>query len=94
MSANGCGIWGEFTKAWAFLFHASPPFEACCDEHDLAYEQVETAADKAWADEHLRRCMAGRGWPVLGAVFQVVVTLFGWIAIFRERLQRAWPSHE
>jgi len=89
MPSNGCGMSGAISRAWKAATGDLPPFEACCDEHDLAYEQVETPADKAWADDHLRRCMAARGYPVLGILFQLAVTLFGWLAILKGRLQNA-----
>ena len=83
MASNGCGMAGNVSRAWRALTGSLPPFEACCDEHDLAYEQVVTEADRAWADWHLRRCMAARGYPVLGLLFQVAVRLFGWWAVKR-----------
>ena len=85
MAPNGCGTSGTVSRVWRACFGSLPPFEACCDEHDLAYEQVESVADRAWADDHLRRCMAARGYPVLGVLFQVAVRLFGWWAVKRHR---------
>lgn len=88
MPSNGCGMTGLLSKSWKLATGTLPPFEACCDEHDLAYEQVETLEDKAWADDHLRRCMAASGYPALGVVFQAAVRSFGWLAIFKERSLR------
>lgn len=33
-------------------------FTACCDEHDLFYEQGGSRADRAFADDILRECIA------------------------------------
>lgn len=80
MASNGCGMTGALSKVWKLFSGQLPPFQSCCDEHDLAYEQVETEEDRKWADTHLRRCMAARGYPKLGVTFMVAVRYFGWIS--------------
>lgn len=49
MASNGCGLFGTLSKVWRVVSGGAPPFEACCDEHDLAYEQIENEADRRWA---------------------------------------------
>jgi len=72
---------GLCSKVWKLCTRQLPPFERCCDEHDLAYEQVVTEEDRKWADQHLQRCMAANGYPTLGFVFMVAVRYFGWLSI-------------
>ena len=86
MSSNGCGMTGGISKLWKLCTGKLPPFEMCCDEHDLAYDQVETEEDRKWADEHLQRCMAANGYPKLGKVFEIAVRYFGWVAIIKEKI--------
>lgn len=79
MASNGCGLYGGVSALWWLLTGSAPPFEACCHEHDLAYEQIESEADRRWADVHFRRCMLARGYPVIGRLFYVAVRFGGWL---------------
>ncbi|WP_164561994.1 hypothetical protein [Nitratidesulfovibrio vulgaris] len=77
MSANGCGRYGTLSRVWRGMTGTLPPFEGCCNEHDLAYEQAETEADRRWADDHFRRCVVARGYRVTGVVLWLLVRVFG-----------------
>lgn len=87
--SNGCGLFGTLSKI-ADLFGKHLPFAGCCDEHDLAYEQIETEADRRWADAHFLRCMVERGYPWIGIIFWIIIRAFGWLSFvfrwFREKV--------
>lgn len=60
MPSNGCGGAGEISTVWRMVRGKPPPWEGCCDQHDLAYDQGGPAH---WRD-----------WPILccqNLVFQV-----------------------
>ena len=69
------------------LAAGAPPFEACCDEHDLAYEQIENEADRRWADKHFLRCMEAHGHPASGKVFFVLIRCGGWLSFVLRRFR-------
>ena len=77
MASNGCGGAGEISRAWGWLLGQLPPWEKCCDEHDLAYEQGGDDATRAWADALLRDCMIRLGYPVRAWAYWTAVRLFG-----------------
>lgn len=77
MAGNGCGGAGEISRFWRYVFGMPPPWEPCCDEHDLAYVQGGPAKWRAWADRLLRRCMIRRGYPVRAWLYWAAVRLFG-----------------
>lgn len=79
MASNGCGLFGGLSFAHRKVYGAAPAYEVCCDEHDLAYEQADTPAERKWADDHFLRCMRARGYPKWGAVFYGVVRYGGWL---------------
>lgn len=85
MSSNGCGMWGALSKAWRKLSGNLPPFEGCCDEHDLAYEQIETEEERAWADKQFLRCVQARGYPVTGFAMTSVIRAFGWFTWIKRK---------
>jgi len=78
VASNGCGAAGGISRLWRWLTGGPPPWEACCNEHDLAYEQGGPAAWRAWADALLRDCMIRRGWPVRAWAYWLVVRALGW----------------
>lgn len=86
MPSNGCGMAGEISKAWKCVTGTLPPFQVCCDEHDLAYDQIETEEDRKWADVHFGRCMMARGYTIIGAVFYAAVRAFGWISVLKQKI--------
>lgn len=86
MASNGCGFFGGVSWLWRKVSGQAPPFELCCHEHDLAYEQIESEADRKWADGQFRRCMASNGWPGLGRLFYAAVRAGGWITWIKRRM--------
>ncbi len=93
MSADGCsGGMDTLTRIVNRLRGAGKDrplaFTACCDEHDLFYDQGGTRKDRAFADSILRQCIAdnlrkrGRSrWVRLHVpwLFWFFVRCFGWI---------------
>ena len=79
MASNGCGAAGSISRAWRALTGSLPPFEACCDEHDLAYEQGGTAEVRKWADGLMRDCMTRMGFKTRANIYYVAVRTFGWL---------------
>lgn len=77
MGSNGCGGAGEISSAWRSVLGTPPPWEGCCDEHDLAYSQGGPAEWRAWADKLLRQCMIRRGYLVRAWLYWLAVRLFG-----------------
>lgn len=90
-TSNGCGWAGELSMAWQYVTGKRPPFELCCDEHDVAYEQAKewdkTISDfgshykrRKVADKHFLDCMKRNGHPIKGYVFYGIIRAFGWLA--------------
>lgn len=83
---NGCS--GFMTRAWRFIVRHDPPWEGCCDQHDIAYSQGGDADDRRRADLQLRFCVDQNGHRYWAWVMWVGVRLFGWAywnAIKREQ---------
>ena len=78
MASNGCGAAGSISRAWRWFLKTPPPWEGCCDEHDLAYEQGGAAEVRKWADGLMRDCMTRMGYPVRAAVYYRAVRALGW----------------
>jgi hypothetical protein len=87
---DGCS--GGISKAWKLATGTAPLFEWCCDEHDLAYDEGGTAADRRRADLRLRECAAGHGCPRLAWLMWVAVRLCGWM--FWERTEIGAVKHD
>ncbi|WP_319543146.1 hypothetical protein [uncultured Pseudodesulfovibrio sp.] len=51
------------------------PYEDCCDQHDLAYEQEQS---KVAADWVLRRCIRAAGYPVRAWLVWIGLNTVGW----------------
>ena len=51
------------------------PYEGCCDQHDLAYEQ----GGKVEADWVLRQCIRAAGYPVQAWLIWGVLSTVGWL---------------
>lgn len=50
----------------------------CCDEHDLAYDEGGTAADRALADYRFWVCVRESGRAVRAWLFWLAVRVGGW----------------
>jgi hypothetical protein len=72
---DGCS--GGMSKTWKKLFSSLPPWEGCCDTHDLAYAAGGTRGQRRKADLRLAECVAKRGFPTIAAAMFVAVRLFG-----------------
>ena len=70
MAGDGCTLWID--GVW----------RACCDAHDLAYA---SGVDKALADVLLRDCVSATGFPLMGWIMFLGVTLFGGFFYARHR---------
>lgn len=62
MSSNGCGGAGEISRAWRSVLGTPPPWEGCCDQHDLAYSQGGPAEWRAWLYWLAVRLFGARHW--------------------------------
>jgi len=85
---NGCGLFGELSKVWKLFSGSFPPFSLCCDEHDLAYEQVNSEEDRLWADVQFLRCMNANAYPKAGYICFSIIRLFGWLALLPKRIAK------
>lgn len=77
---------GGVSRLWLRFLGAIPPFERCCQEHDLFYEQGGGWRNKWFADRLLRECMQRSGHPALAWIFWLAVSTAGWLWWLRERL--------
>jgi hypothetical protein len=83
-----CGFFGTFSLIWVKLTGKYPPFEQCCIEHDLAYDQIENEEDRYWADQHFKRCMEIYYDKNMSWLTYVMIRIFGrltWLIKFFER---------
>lgn len=80
-----CGFFGTLSKVWFVVTGKLPPFEVCCEEHDLAYEQIEDEEDRIWADAHFARCVERNGWRKLGIACHALIRRFGWLTFLGKK---------
>ena len=73
---NGCS--GGVSLLYRRLLRRDAPFEYCCDEHDLAYEEGGGVLDRRKADRRFRDCLLDSGRPVRAWLFWGAVRLCGW----------------
>jgi len=64
--------------AWRKITGHGPPWEACCDEHDVFYAQGGSEADRLFADMRLLACVHAKGHPIWARIIFVGVSLGGW----------------
>ena len=74
---DGCS--GGLSWIYTLLTGRDVPCRYCCDEHDLAYEEGGTSADRALADARLRMCVREAGYPVAAWVMWACVRMAGFI---------------
>jgi hypothetical protein len=55
----------------------APPWEGCCDEHDLAYRDGGTDEQRAAADKALYDCVKARGYPGWALLMYLAVRFAG-----------------
>lgn len=72
---NGCT--GGISKLWRLATGRRPPFEPCCNEHDLFYDEGGGSEDRRWADERMRDCISAAGYPALALLMWTAVRLLG-----------------
>jgi hypothetical protein len=58
---DGCS--GGMSRLWRAVIGNGPPWEDCCETHDLAYWSGGTRADRRVADRRLRTCVIIKGYP-------------------------------
>lgn len=54
-------------------------YRYCCDEHDLAYYEGGSQADRALADYRFWACVRDSGRLLRAWIFWLAVRLFGWL---------------
>ena len=82
--SDGCSCWPDYQ--WV----------ECCVEHDLLYWMGGTRDDRKTADEALQKCVAEKGYPVIGAMMYVGVRVGGvyWLPTpFRWGFGWDYPQH-
>lgn len=55
----------------------NPAWVQCCIHHDTAYWLGGTAEEKRIADNQLEKCIAERGYPKIGLIYNIFVSQFG-----------------
>ena len=71
---DGCS--GGMSKLWRF-FGSIPPWEGCCDTHDIAYAKGGTADERLANDLKMMLCVIKRGYPKIAVAMFVAVRLGG-----------------
>lgn len=66
------------SKAWQLILRRSPPWEGCCDDHDLIYAAGGPVYLRRIADRRLRDCVSDLGYPGWGWAMFIVVRFGGW----------------
>lgn len=74
--ANGCS--GGITWFYRTFLGRDIGCQYCCDEHDLAYHDGGSAADRALADYRFWACMVDSGRAGRAFLFWLAVRCFGW----------------
>lgn len=75
------------TWIWKVVTGHEPPYEWCCDEHDVAYGEAGEidgfwagVKARALADLRFYRCIKKTGHPGQAAGITLLVRLGGWVA--------------
>jgi hypothetical protein len=71
---------GGLSRTWRRIFPSPPPWESCCDAHDLAYWRGATMASwnvRRTADLALMACVTRRGYPFWAIAIYIGVRLGG-----------------
>ena len=73
---DGCSglqswLWRQFTGK-------GPPWEYCCNEHDLAYIEAGPIEWRKFYDLKLKECMTDLGYPTWAKIYYVFVRTLGW----------------
>ena len=71
---DGCS--GGMSKLWRF-FGSIPPWEGCCDTHDIAYAKGGTAAERLANDLKMMLCVIKRGYPKIAVTMFILVRIGG-----------------
>lgn len=73
---RGCS--GGVSFFYNLVMRKKMKIEFCCDEHDLAYEEGGTEADRKFADLKLKECIELYGYSkILSNIFWIGVRIFG-----------------
>ena len=73
--ADGCS--GGVSWFYRHILRSPARWEYCCDEHDVAYSEGGTSADRALADRRPQECIADAGYPVRAWMYWAAVRVFG-----------------
>ena len=74
-TTDGCSA--GMTKFWQTFFHKNPPWEGCCEAHDLAYWVGGPKEKRLAADTALRKCVSATGHPIWAFFIFWAVRVFG-----------------
>ena len=71
---DGCS--GGMSKLWRF-FGSKPPWEYCCDAHDIAYAKGGTWRERRISDLRLQACIELNGYPRIAVLMYHAVRVGG-----------------
>ncbi len=74
-TTDGCS--GGMSVLWRRLFKRPPPWEGCCEAHDVTYWQGGDRKDRANADVELMVCVARKGHPIWAFLMWAAVRFGG-----------------
>ncbi len=72
---DGCS--GGMSKFWRKILKRPPPWEHCCDEHDIAYAKGGTEIERFCSDMKLYFCVYENGYPVVAKIMFKAVRIGG-----------------
>lgn len=72
---DGCS--GGMSATWRGIFGKAPPWEDCCDTHDIAYAKGGTREQRGVADLKLMRCVRRHGYPLVAEKMYIAVRVGG-----------------
>lgn len=75
LAHDGCS--GGMSLAWRAATGGAPPWESCCDSHDISYGLGGSWGDRAKADIELLCCVANNGHPIIAFTMWTAVRAFG-----------------
>ena len=72
---DGCSF--GISRYWRTVLGYPPPWEKCCDIHDMAYEKEGSSTDRALADRNLGVCINRMGYPQVGPIYHIGTAILG-----------------
>lgn len=70
--SDGCSVMSQLYKLITFG-KKTLPWRTCCVKHDVQYWVGGSKADRLYADQKLRECVAYHGYPIIGYLMYLAV---------------------